>query len=446
MHKETVIRIKNLTKIYKLYEKPIDRLKEALSPFRELYHNDFYALKDINFEIKKGETVGIIGRNGSGKSTLLKIITGILMPSKGEVNVHGKISAILELGAGLNPEMSGLENIYLSNAINGMSRQDTDKKIGDILEFAELGTFIHQPLKTYSSGMQARLGFSLAINVNPDILIVDEALAVGDVAFQRKCFAKMEAIRKNGTTILFVSHSEGQVVDLCSRAIWLSNGKKIIEGKPKLVTGLYAKNANKKTIEKKVIEKELQKLERNANKKDKLKEKQVHEKVKIDVAIEEFYDESFQTKSMISYEEKGAKIYDFCIKNSEGNKVNTLKSGKIYFYCYKVIYTQDFKHVRLGMLIKTANGTVLGGGQYPYKNTKNGVKVVANRIYSMCWSFKCILGEGVYFLNSVTFDIEHQTRLHRVLDAYMFKVVNSKEKNLNVGLVNFISTASLDEF
>ena len=438
----TIIKVQNLIKTYKLYREPIDRLKEALNPFKKSYHNDFYALKDVSFEIKKGETVGIIGRNGSGKSTLLKIITGVLTPSKGRAVVNGKISAILELGAGFNPEMSGLENIYLNTSINGMSKQDTDKKIEEILDFAELGDFIYQPLKSYSSGMKARLGFAVAINIEPDILIVDEALAVGDAAFQRKCFAKMEAIRKNGATILFVSHSEGQIVNLCSRAIWLSNGEKIIEGNPKLVTGLYVKNANKKVIDKTVIQKEMQLLEKNLEKKDERKKQQIQTKKKID--IEEFYDTSLISKSKISYEEKGAKLYDFCVKNSMGEQVNTLTSGKTYFYCYKVKYLQNFKHVRLGMNIKTANGIVLGGGQYPHNETKDGIEVFANREYSMCWSFKCLLREGAYFFNSGTFDIEKQVQLHRVLDAYMFKVVKPKEKLLSAGIVHLIEGASFD--
>ena len=436
MNKNSAIKIQNLTKTYKLYKEPLDRLKESLHPFGKKYHNDFYALKDVSFEIKKGETVGIIGRNGSGKSTLLKIITGVLTPSAGRVNVHGKISAILELGAGFNPEMSGLENIYLNSSINGMSKQDTDKKIEEILDFAELGDFIYQPLKSYSSGMKARLGFAVAINIEPDILIVDEALAVGDAAFQRKCFAKMEAIRKNGATILFVSHSEGQIVNLCSRAIWLSNGEKIIEGIPKLVTGLYVKNASKKVIDKIIIQKEMQLLEKNLEKNNERKKKQTQ--------TEEFYDTSLISKSKISYEEKGAKLYDFCVKNNRGEQVNTLMTGEVYFYCYKVKYLQNFKHVRLGMNIKTANGIVLGGGQYPYNETKDGIEVFANREYRMCWSFKCSLGEGAYFFNSGTFDLETQVPLHRVLDAYMFKVVKPKEKLLSAGVVRFIEGASFD--
>jgi len=439
MKKSLAIEVHNLSKVYKLYKEPLDRFKEAIHPFGKKYHEDFYALHDVSFEIKKGETVGIIGRNGSGKSTLLKIITGVVRASSGRVGTHGRISAILELGAGFNPEMNGIENIYLNNSINGISKKETDRKLQEILDFAELGEFIYQPLKSYSSGMQARLGFAVAINADPDILIVDEALAVGDAAFQRKCFAKMEAIRKTGATILFVSHSEGQIVDLCSRAIWLSNSEKVLEGDPKSVTGLYTKHANEQTVDKKLLQKEFDELQK------KKEQKVLERRKKIELLkTDEFYNPALISKSTISFKEEGAKIYDFWIENQNGKKVNVLKNGEIYHYCYKVKYERDFAHVRLGMYIKTQTGIVLGGGQYPYNKTKEGISVEAGREYLMRWSFRCNLDEGVYFLNAGTFDIAAQKQLHRVLDAYMFKVSPITEKMLSAGPVTFIEEGMLD--
>lgn len=220
----SVIEVKNLTKIYKLYDKPIDRMKEALSISRKKYHKEYFALNDINFTVNKGETVGIIGTNGAGKSTLLKILTGVLTPTSGEVSVKGKISALLELGAGFNPEYTGIENIFLNGTMMGYTNEEMEKKVPAILEFADIGDFIHQQVKTYSSGMFARLAFSVAINVEPDILIVDEALSVGDVFFQNKCFRKFDELQKIGTTILFVSHDIGSVRQLCSKVIWLESG------------------------------------------------------------------------------------------------------------------------------------------------------------------------------------------------------------------------------
>lgn len=219
-----VINIQSLTKVYKIFKKPSDRVKEALSITKKRYSEDFFALKDVSFTVESGETIGIIGKNGAGKSTLLKILTGVLTPTSGEATINGKVAALLELGAGFNPEMTGLENIYLNGSIMGYSEEEMDKKVDAIIEFADIGDFIHQPVKMYSSGMFARLAFAVNANVEPEILIVDEALAVGDVFFQSKCFKKFSELRKKGTTILFVSHDIGSVKQLCSRVIWLESG------------------------------------------------------------------------------------------------------------------------------------------------------------------------------------------------------------------------------
>ena len=210
---ETVIEINHLTKKYDMYKKPSDRLKEALSPTGKTYHEVFYALNDVNVEVKKGEMIGFIGENGSGKSTILKIITGVLTPSEGEVKIEGNIAALLELGSGFNPEYSGYENIFLNGMVLGFSREEMQDKVDDIINFADIGDHLYQPVKTYSSGMFVRLAFAVAINVDPDILIVDEALAVGDLEFQLKCMEKFTELRNAGKTILFVSHDVNAVRD-----------------------------------------------------------------------------------------------------------------------------------------------------------------------------------------------------------------------------------------
>lgn len=224
MSETTMISVKNISKLYKLYLKPADRLKEALSPFKKKYHNDYMALNNVSFEVRKKEIVGILGTNGSGKSTILKIITGLLTPTSGSVNVNGKISALLELGAGFNQELTGVENIYLNGTMMNLSKEEIDFKLQQILDFADIGDFVYQPVKTYSSGMFARLAFAVAINVEPDILIVDEALAVGDMFFQEKCYEKMKQMVQNGATILFVSHSLSAIRNFCSRAVWIEKG------------------------------------------------------------------------------------------------------------------------------------------------------------------------------------------------------------------------------
>lgn len=236
---DIAIKVENLTKIYKLYNQPIDRLKEVIDPRRKKFHKDFHALNDVSFEIKKGETVGIIGKNGAGKSTLLKILTGVLTPTRGDLEINGRISSLLELGAGFNPEYTGIQNIYLQGSIFGYSEEEMKRKLDSILEFSDIGEYIHQPYKMYSSGMAARVAFATAINVEPDILIVDEALSVGDVAFQNKCIRKMVSMMENGVTVLFVSHDTQAIKKFCTKAIWLRDGQKIMDGDAENVTNAY---------------------------------------------------------------------------------------------------------------------------------------------------------------------------------------------------------------
>lgn len=225
MDEKLIISAKNLVKMYQLYNSPIERLKEALHPFKKEYHTKFHALKDVSFDIYSGEAIAIIGENGAGKSTLLKILAGVLTPTAGEIIVNGRVASLLELGAGFNPEYTGVENIYLQGSLMGYSREIIAKKIDDIISFADIGTFIHQPVKMYSSGMFARLAFAVAINVEPEILIIDEALSVGDLAFQVKCFNRLSLIMESGVTILFVSHDPLAVKRITQKAIWLEDGE-----------------------------------------------------------------------------------------------------------------------------------------------------------------------------------------------------------------------------
>ncbi len=276
-----MINVKNLTKIYKIYNKVGDRIMESLFPKK--YKDkikEFYALSDINFSIKTGETVGIIGKNGSGKSTLLKILTGVTNQTSGEKVINGTVSALLELGTGFNPEYTGIENIYLNGTIMGMKKEEIDSKVDEIAQFAEIGEFIDRPVKSYSSGMFVRLAFAVAINTDPDILIVDEALAVGDYRFQAKCYNKFEELKAQGKTILFVSHDVDAVRRFCDRAIWLDSGKLIMDGEVCEVTSKYmefitsnetdaeacVKGLNKKTEELLEQEKEFNEINRFGSK------------------------------------------------------------------------------------------------------------------------------------------------------------------------------------
>ena len=239
MEKKIAIQVKELEKAYKLYNKPSDRMKEALGLSRQKRYKEHYALKGVNATIYQGETVGIIGTNGSGKSTILKIITGVLNPSRGSVEVAGRISALLELGAGFNMEYNGIENVYLNGTMIGFSEKEIDERLDDILDFADIGDYVYQPVKTYSSGMFVRLAFAVAINIDPEILIVDEALSVGDVFFQAKCYHKFEEFKKMGKTIVFVSHDLSSISKYCDRVILLNQGIKLGEGSPKEMIDAY---------------------------------------------------------------------------------------------------------------------------------------------------------------------------------------------------------------
>lgn len=247
MDEVNAIEVNHVSKIYKLFDKPFDKVKEAFSITKKKHYQEFYALKDISFSVKKGETFGIIGTNGSGKSTLLKILTGVVTPNSGDIKVNGKISALLELGAGFNPKYTGMENIYLNGTTMGYTKAEMDKKVDAILEFADIGDFINQPVRSYSSGMFARLAFAVAINVEPEVLIVDEALSVGDVFFQNKCFKKFEELKKKGITILFVSHDMGSVKQMCSRVLWIERGVQQMCGDCVEVCNAYANSLIRKT-------------------------------------------------------------------------------------------------------------------------------------------------------------------------------------------------------
>ncbi len=233
------IQVNHISKVFKMYDSPMDKMKEAFSISGKIRHIDFYAITDLSFHVKKGEILGIMGRNGSGKSTLLKMITGIYEPTSGSITISGKVSSLLELGTGFNMEYSGIENIFFYGTLMGFTRGQMEEKLQDIIDFAEIGDYVYQPVKTYSSGMFARLAFSCAINVEPDILIVDEILSVGDMRFQAKCFNKFKEFREKGVTILYVGHDVGMMRTFCDTAMWINKGKLVDIGDPTFISAKY---------------------------------------------------------------------------------------------------------------------------------------------------------------------------------------------------------------
>lgn len=341
---DTVIEIKNISKIYNLYNKPSDRLKEALFS-RKSRHTEFAALNDVSFNVNKGEILGIIGKNGSGKSTILKIITNVLTPTSGECIVKGKIAALLELGAGFNMEYTGIENIYLNGQMIGFSKEEMDKKLKDIIDFADIGEHIYQPVKTYSSGMFARLAFSVAISVDPDILIVDEALSVGDVFFQNKCYRRFEEFRERGKTILFVTHDMGSVIRYCNRCVLLNAGKKVAEGNPQEMVDLYKRIMVGQWNENEEKEVDSSSTVKASNvKKDQLWKEQISTNPDMEV-----------------YGDGRADIIDFGIFSDTGDIGNNVYKGDYYSVKMKVRINEDNLNPIFAFKLRDVKGTELTG-------------------------------------------------------------------------------------
>lgn len=348
------IRVQNLTKMYKLYDKPTDRLVESLGLSKKKCYKEHYALNGINMVVNQGETVGIIGTNGSGKSTILKIITGVLTPTSGNVEINGRISALLELGAGFNMEYTGLENVYLNGTMIGFSREEIDEKIDAILEFADIGEFIHQPVKTYSSGMFVRLAFAVAINIEPEILIVDEALSVGDVFFQAKCYRKFEEFKKMGKTILFVSHDLASVNKYCDRVILLNKGVKVDEGNPKEIIDLYKKILVNQYDENTKNEDTLNSAESNG------------------LEIKPYKEMMQQNPKVIKYGNGVADIIDFAVLDQNGQATNTIESGTDNTVLMKVKFNRKINNPIFAYTIKDVLGVELVGTNTMYEQVNTG--------------------------------------------------------------------------
>lgn len=457
MSDDIAIKVEALSKCYHIYDTPRDRLKQFVLPRAQRitglppkrYYREFWALKDVSFEVRKGETVGIIGRNGSGKSTLLQMICGTLHPTSGSITTQGRIAALLELGSGFNPEFTGRENVYMNASVLGLNKDEVDTRFDDIAAFADIGEFIEQPVKTYSSGMMVRLAFAVAISVDPDVLIVDEALSVGDELFQRKCFSRIEAIRKAGATILFVSHAGGTVVELCDHAILLDANELLAIGKPKQIVGryqklLYAPPEKREQLRREirlesdqVFAHRLNVAEVDAPSVAEPEAPQVQE-------LPDSYDPALKPVSTIAYASYGATIHDPAIYTLDGERANNLTRGKVYHYCYRVSFERAASNVRFGMLIKTTSGLELGGGTSASSHRTSLPFVQAGSVFVVEFEFCCRLNAGVYFLNAgVIGDLNgSETYLYRLVDAAMFRVMSESE-NLGTGIIDFTCTPNV---
>lgn len=404
---EVAIHVDHVSKIYKLYDKPTDRVKESLGLTRKKLSRDHYALNDLDFQVNRGETVGIIGTNGAGKSTILKIITGVLNPTSGKVDINGRISALLELGAGFNMEYTGIENVYLNGTMIGFTREEIDERMDDILKFADIGDFVYQPCKTYSSGMFVRLAFAVAINIDPEILIVDEALSVGDVFFQAKCYKKFEEFKKAGKTILFVSHDLSSISKYCDRVVLLNKGTKLAEGSPREMVDMY----------KKVL---VNQLEDGID---------GHEE-----EPEEEHDKDVLWKSQLTlnpeiqeYGEMKAEIADIAIVDGKGKITNVLEKGSTFTIKMKVKVNSELNDPIFAVTIKDLQGTEVTGTNTFLEGIDTGsIQAGETRIITFKQQLNLQGGEYLLSFGCTGFEAGEFHVFHRLYDFCNLTVVSEK--------------------
>lgn len=417
---EPVIKVSGLGKKYAVYDKPSDRLKEALSISHKKCHKPFVALDDINFEVSKGECLGIIGTNGSGKSTLLKLITGVLTPSSGTLEINGKISALLELGAGFNQEYTGRENIYLNGTMVGYSREEMDSKVNEIVEFAEIGEFIDRPVKTYSSGMFARLAFAVAINVDPDILIVDEALSVGDIFFQAKCYRKFNEFKERNKTIIFVSHDLSSVLKYCDRCLLLNKGKQISLGRSKEVVDIYRKIlVNQYDDEEKALPAEKAASESQPD---------VGTLWKDMVTLNPNY---------IEYGEKQGEIEDVGVFDENGNLTNSIYKGSSFTVKMRIRFNEELENPIFAYTIKDLKGTEITGTNTMLEDAVVEKAVRGKRV-TVKFTQKMPLQGGQYLISfgCTGYKLDEFVVYHRLYDLYQLQVLSDRN---TVGFVDLDS-------
>lgn len=445
MSSDFAIKIENLSKCYQIYSSPRDRLKQFLLPWLQRtlrlqprqYYREFWALHDISFEVKKGETVGIIGSNGSGKSTLLQLICGTLNPSAGSVKTNGRIAALLELGSGFNPEFTGRENVYLNCALLGLSKYETDACFGEIAAFADIGDFIERPVKSYSSGMYVRLAFAVQTMISPDILIIDEALAVGDERFQRKCFSRMEQLKANGTSILFVSHSPSIVAEFCDRAVFINRGHRVMYGEALGVMRAYQHVIYSPAKLQDAIIKQY-----SASDRESISDLTSN---KIDLGhIEELCDSDVPPESMVIYPVQGAEIESISIQDEQQRKINTISSGCACRVVLRGRFVSECSGVFFAVHIRTVSGVVITGQRYPKEGGSLCIKEVGLR-FEVCFQFNLNLLSGAYFVGGGVWSDSEAGCLHRILDAAMFRVVEG-DRSGSMGYVDLSAGNASVEF
>lgn len=424
MESNVVIHVNDVRKMYKLYDKPMDRMKEALGFSRKKRYKEHYALNGVSFDVKKGETVGIIGTNGSGKSTMLKIITGVLNPTGGNVEIEGRISALLELGAGFNSEYTGIENVYLNGTMTGFTKEEIDGRLQEILEFADIGDFVHQPVKTYSSGMLVRLAFAVAINIDPEILIVDEALSVGDVFFQAKCFKKFEDFKKEGKTILFVSHDLSSVQKYCDRVVLLNKGNKLAEGSAKDMVNLYKKVLVNRLADTTLANEDNPAIEGKAQS---ITDQPGGEE-QADKGGGRWRDHFEVNPNLIEYGNKEAELIDFAIVDADGMYTSSIEKGTRFTVKSKTLFHQTIRMPIFTLTFKDIHGTSITGTNTMYEK-KDIEEAKEGEIYVAEFTQEMNLQGGEYLvsMSCTGYANGEFTVYHRLYDVLNLTVVSDKD-------------------
>ena len=357
------IKAEQLSKCYRVFSSPRARLAQGLWRGRRSFYEPFWALRDVSFQLEAGQTMGVVGRNGSGKSTLLQLLCGTLTPTSGTMAIEGRVAALLELGSGFNPEFTGLENVYLNAALLGLSQEETDANLDAILAFADIGAFVHQPVKTYSSGMALRLAFAVQANIQPDVLVVDEALAVGDEFFQRKCFKHLEALKANGTSILLVTHNCGQILQHCDQAMLLHQGQLEFLGRPKSITTIYQRLINSNSDGWRHQAQTLfRKLETDAVQPDPARSG-TDQAAAADGSSG--YDPSLKPEGTTAYPSRGLRIETMQILDAKGQRCNVLHQGDPFCVALNYHADDDISNLELACSLTDKSGQVITGQRFP---------------------------------------------------------------------------------
>ena len=433
---DVVIRVEDLDKVYRTFTTPIDRLKQWALGGKRQYYQESWALKDISFDIRRGEAVGLVGRNGAGKSTLLQVLAGTLRPSRGQALVRGRVSALLELGAGFNGDFSGRDNLYMNAAILGLSRDEIDERMDAVIDFADIGDYIDMPVRTYSSGMYVRLAFSLAISVQPDILIVDEALSVGDEGFQNKCFARIRDFQEAGGTLFFVSHSPQAVIQFCRRALLIDDGGVLLDGEPKSVIDQFHRLVFAPAESRREITRDIRSGGASSGAIE--DDTGTGSETAPETAIGESHDVNLTAKGRTELPENGARILNPRIETLEGVLVNTLIRGNQYRFCFDVEFLADAWQVLFQMMIRTHAGYPLGGSRSA-RPSELTLSVTEGERATASFTFTCRLFSASHYTISCGVMGRANSEfgfLPRIIDSVMFRVQADPDL-MPQGLVDF---------